>query len=81
MTGFPRSTHLRYGRIGCPLYPGTGGARTGRRFRRPAACRVPAAEVLSPGTAVTYPGLHITRRQRGFKQFTRPAFPLPAAPG
>src|ERR1700677_1383174 len=42
MTGFPRSAHARYDRIGCPLYPGTSGAHTGRSFRRPAACRITA---------------------------------------
>jgi len=30
MTGFPRSAHARCGRIGRPLYPGTGGALAGR---------------------------------------------------
>ena len=34
MTGFPRSAHARYGRIGRPLYPGTSGA--------------PASQVQSP---------------------------------
>src|ERR1700677_5011914 len=37
--------------------------------------------VLYPGPDVIYPELHITRRQRGFTRFTRPVFPLPAAPG
>ena len=48
MTGFPRFPHARCDRIGCPLYPGTSGARTGRRYRQPAASRLPAAWVLLP---------------------------------
>jgi hypothetical protein len=43
--------------------------------------RLSAARVLHPGGTVTYPGLSVTRRQRGFTQFTRPVFPLPAAQG
>jgi hypothetical protein len=58
MTGFPRSAHARCGRIGRPLYPGTGGAHHG-----PGAIpgrRLPHhnGKVLYPGTAtITYPGL------------------------
>src|ERR1035437_1278333 len=79
-TGYHVSAHLRYDRIGCPLCPGTSGALTGRDACQPAACRLSAPRVLHPGPAVTYPGLAITRHQRGFTRFTRPAFPLPAAP-
>jgi hypothetical protein len=46
--GIPRSAHVRNDRIGCPLYPGTSGAPTGRRDSRPAARRIPAASVLLP---------------------------------
>jgi hypothetical protein len=81
MTGFPRSAHMRHDRIGRPLYPGTSGARTGHQLPWPAACRLSTARVLSPGAAVIYPGFDLTRRQRGFKRFARPAFPSPAAPG
>jgi hypothetical protein len=59
MTGFPCSAHMRYGRNGRPLYPATGGAHTGHEWHWPAACRFSAARVLSPGSAVTYPGLKI----------------------
>lgn len=51
MTGFPRFPHSRCDRIGCPLYPGTGGALTGRTGSRPAARRLSAARVLHPGPA------------------------------
>ena len=81
MTGFPRSAHMRYDRIGRPLYPGTSGARTGHQLPWPAACRLSTARVLSPGAAVIYPGFDLTRRRRGFKRFARPAFPSPAPPG
>ena len=56
MTGFPRSAHMRYGRIGRPLYPGTSGAPTGHSRSWPAACRLSPARVLHPSGTVIYPG-------------------------
>ena len=79
-TGLSRSTHTRYDRGGCLLYPGDGGAHPADRKSPAAACRFPAA---SPYTPLPHPisGALITRHQRGFTQFTRPVFPLPVAPG
>ena len=80
MTGFPRSAHMRCGRIGCPLYPGTSGARTGHVQPWPAACRLSPARVLHPGDTVTYPGLLITRRHQGFTAIHPPGLPLARRP-
>ena len=77
-TGFPRSAPRRYGRGGCPLYPGDGGAL-------PAGCRArpsPAASqrpVPAPRCHIPPAGLRFTRHQRGFTRFTRPACPSPVA--
>ena len=68
----------RYGRGGCPLYPGTSGALTGGDPPA-AACRLSAARP-SPRPSHPLPGLAITRHHRGFTRFTRPAFPSPVAP-
>jgi hypothetical protein len=78
--GFPRSAPPRYDRGGCrcPLYPGDGGAL-------PAGCRArpsPAASqrpVPAPRDRIPPAGLRITRHQRGFTRFTRPACPWPVA--
>ena len=59
MTGFPRSAHARYGRGWAPSVPRD--QRCSSRARRlpwPAARRITAATVLSPGTgSVIYPGV------------------------
>jgi hypothetical protein len=76
-----RTHELRPGRV-APIPRGPGGAHpaghrspagTRRRFQRP----VPTTPLPPP----TYTGLLLTRHQRSFKQFTRPVFSLPAAPG
>ncbi len=51
-TGFPRSTPARYDRVGCPLYPGDGGAHPGRMPCPTSACRFTTA---SPYTALPPP--------------------------
>ena len=40
-----------------------------------------SGQSLHPATTSHPAGPHITRHQRGFKQFTRPVFPSPVAPG
>ncbi len=57
-TGFPRSTHTRHDRIGCPLYPETSGVHpTGRARLTVAACRpLPAARSYHPGHSSRLPG-------------------------
>jgi hypothetical protein len=47
--GIPRSTRMRCGRGGCPLYSEDGGAHTADRESPAAACRIPAATSLHPG--------------------------------
>ena len=78
-TGLPRSAPARYGRDGCPLYPGDGGALPARCRARPS----PAASqqpVPAPRCRIPPAGLRFTRHQRGFTRFTRPACPWPVAP-
>jgi hypothetical protein len=82
-TGLPRSarTSCDRGRV-APIPRGPGGAHpaghrspagTRRHFQRP----VPTTTLQPP----IHTGLLSTRHQRSFKQFTRPVFSLPAAPG
>jgi len=47
LTGFPRSTRMRYDRVGCHLYPGSGGVHTTVGQSSVAACRFSAARSLS----------------------------------
>ena len=42
-TGLPRSARTSYDRVGCPLYPGDGGAHPGRRRSPTCACRITTA--------------------------------------
>jgi hypothetical protein len=80
-TGFPRSARMRYGRDGCPLYPGECGVHTADTGSPAAAPRLSTEKSLDPGTSIHHPGLRLTRHQRGFTRFTRPAFSLPVIPG
>jgi len=79
-TGFPRSAPARYDRDGCLLDPGDGGALPNRMPCPASACRFPAA---SPCTPHSHPiaGLLITRHQRRFTRFIRPACSSPVIPG
>jgi len=66
----------RCDRGGCPRYPGDGGALPARCRARPS----PAASqrpVPAPRTRIPPAGPLITRHQRGFTRFTRPARPSP----
>ena len=78
-TGLPRSARVSCSRGGCPLYPGDGGAPPGQVVSLTGACRSAAASPFHPAPASHLARLCLTRHQRGFKQFTRPAFPSPAA--
>jgi hypothetical protein len=72
-TGLPRSARVSSDRGGCPLDPGDGGAPPepsgvpGRRLP------LPSGQSLNPSSNNPSTGVHFTRHQRGFKQFTRPA--------
>ena len=82
-TGYRVSAHLRLRPGWVPSLPrGPAVLSTGRDCsRQPAACRLSAARSRHPGPAITpIRGSDITRHQRGFTRFTRPAFPSPAAP-
>jgi hypothetical protein len=50
-TGLSRCTRMRCGRRGRPLYPGDSGTHTARSPYQAAACRLPTAKSLHPGTA------------------------------
>lgn len=81
LTGFPRSAHTRYGRIGCPLYPGTSGAPASQ-VQSPAR-RLPPhnGTVLYPGhTTATYPGLCLTRHPPRVHVIHPPGLPLTRGP-
>jgi hypothetical protein len=80
MTGFPRSAHARCGRVGRPLYPGTGGARASR-VQSPAR-RLPhhSGLVLYPGRTAAYPGLDLTRHQSRVHVIRPPGLPLTRGP-
>jgi hypothetical protein len=47
-TGFPRSACMRYGRGGCPLYPGGGGVPATGSGSPAAACRFSTASPYHP---------------------------------
>jgi hypothetical protein len=78
-TGLPRSARMSCDRGGCPLYPGDDGAHPGRGPSPTRIRRISTTSPCTPTPTLHLTGLHITRHQRGFKQFTRPIFPSPAA--
>ena len=77
--GLPRSARTSYDRVGCLLYPGDGGAHPepdslpGRRLP------LRGGQSLDPAATSHLTGFRLTRHQRSFTQFTRPALPSPAA--
>ena len=46
VTGFPRSTRVRHGRVGCPLNPGGDGIHTTVEESSVVVCRLPAASLF-----------------------------------
>jgi len=78
-TGLPRSARTSNDREGCPLYPGDDGAHPGQRTVLSRRLPHLNGTSLHPAPTLHLTGLHITRHQRRFKQFTRPVFPSPAA--
>jgi hypothetical protein len=80
LTGFPRSTRVRYSRVGCPLYPGGDGVHTAIEESSAVVCRLPAASLLflrhhSPTRRVA-----VTRHQRGFTDIHPFGLPLTCGP-
>src|ERR1019366_6380787 len=80
LTGLPRSTHASYDRGGCLLYPEGDGTHPADKKSSTGACRSSAAQPLHPAQTTHQRGSHITRHQRRFTRFTRPALPSPVAP-
>jgi len=78
--GVPTFRTTRYDRGGCLLDPGDSGALPARCRARPAPA---ASQRPVPSTPHPHPtaGLLITRHQRRFTRFTRPACPSPVTPG
>jgi hypothetical protein len=54
-TGFPRFTRMRYGWVGCPLYPGGDGVPTAIEASLAVVCRLSAAGLLSLSGTTTRP--------------------------
>ena len=79
-TGLSRFARMRWGRGGCPLYPGDCGALAAGRSSPAVTRRFPAA---SPFTPIRRPtaGASSNEASPRVQSFTRPAFPLPVAPG
>ena len=80
LTGLPRSTRMRCGRGGCLLYPEGDGTHPADKKSSTGACRSSAAQPLHPAQTTHQRGSHITKHQRRFTRFTRPALPSPVAP-
>jgi len=79
-TGFPRFTRVRYGRGGCPLYPGDCGAHTTGTVSPAAARRISTARSLYPGAAIHHPGLRLTGHHQGFTVIHPSGLPLAGSP-
>jgi hypothetical protein len=81
LSGFPRSTHTRYDRIGCPLYSETSGVLRPASHPRPPLYHF---SVARPCTPVPHPSPGGLRDEASTRvQVCSPArhFPSPAAPG
>ena len=76
LTGFPRSTRMRYGRVGCPLYPGGDGVPTTIGTSAVAACRLPTAGPYHPGCFPPTRDVRLTRHQQGFSVIHPSGLPL-----
>ena len=81
LAGFPRSAHTSHDRNGCLLYPEGGGAHSADKKSPTDACRSSTASPYTPLRTTHQQGSRITRHQRRFTRFTRPALPSPVAPG
>ena len=81
LTGFPRSARMRYGRAGCPLYPGGDGVPRGHRDVR--GRRLPPCNgwPLPPRYCQPTRDVRLTRHQQGFRVIHPSAFPSPVTPG
>jgi len=66
LTGFPRFTRMRHGRVGCPLYPGGDGVPTAIGASSAVVCRLSAAGLLSPRHDDPTRRVAVTRHLQGF---------------
>jgi hypothetical protein len=80
LTGFPRSTRVRHGRVGCPLYPGGDGVPATVEESSVAVCRLSAAGLLSPRRYNPTRGVAVTRHLRGFTGIHPFSLPLTRGP-
>jgi hypothetical protein len=77
LTGLPRFARTSCGRGGCLLYPEGGGAHSADKKSPTDACRSSTASPSTPLRTTHQQGSRITRHQRRFTRFTRPALPSP----
>lgn len=80
-SGLSRSACVRYGRGGCPLYPGGGGALPASNDRLAGTRRLPAAGPCSPACRIPPARVIMTRRHRGFTHVHPSGLPQPVTPG
>ena len=80
-SGLSRSACVRYGRGGCPLNPGDGGALPASQVPLTGTCRLPAAGPCSPASCDPSAEVLMTRRHRGFTCVHPSGLPQPVAPG
>jgi len=80
-SGLSRSACARYGRGGCPLYPGDGGALPASSDQPAGTCRLPAAGPYLPPAASHRRESFMTRRHRGFTHVHPSGLPQPVTPG
>jgi hypothetical protein len=76
LTGFPRSTRMSYGRVGCPLYPGGDGIPTTIGTSAVAACRHCNGRPLPPRYYLPTRDVRMTRHQQGFRFIHPSGLPL-----
>ena len=79
-SGLSRSTCVRYGQGGCPLYPGDGGALPADQIRPAGTRRLPAAGPCSPASTIPPARVLMTRRHRGFTHVHPSGLPQPVTP-
>jgi hypothetical protein len=76
MTGFPRSARMRYGRAGCPLYPGGDGVPRDHRDVRGRRLPPCSGWPLPPQYRSPTRDVRLTRHQQGFRVIHPSGLPL-----
>jgi hypothetical protein len=75
-TGFPRSTRMRCGRAGCPLYPRGDGVPCGHRCVRGRRLPPHSGWPLPPRYCTPARDVRLTRHQQGFRVIHPSGLPL-----